>query len=348
MQKAIALVAVAALLLLCAGEASALVVNLARLGTASQSSNGAGTVASRGNDGGLGPAFATDKTTTHTVGEAFSWWEVDLGATYELSLVELFSRGDCCSPLRLGDFRVSVLDSPGGTVLHSEHFSGDVPQKSVQPFALPDGLLGRVVQVQIVGENGGLNDGLNNAGNGILSLREVRVFGEADVAPNANLAGLFGVATQSTTRAGSGGNAAQFAIDGSTNGNFNSGSVTHTNTETAPWWQVDLGDEFELQDITLWNRTDGGLQSRMNAARVSVLNGSLTEVWNETIVGYPDPDLMLSLPRGTIGQYVRVELAGGGRVLSLAEVQVRMTPEPATLSLLGVGALALLRRRRKS
>ena len=46
------------------------------------------------------------------------------------------------------------------------------------------------------------------------------------------------------------------AVDGTTDGNFFHGSVTHTNLETNAWWQVDLGASATVNSITIWNRTD--------------------------------------------------------------------------------------------
>lgn len=61
-------------------------------------------------------------------------------------------------------------------------------------------------------------------------------------APARNLA-LDGAASQSSTDYGG---VAANAIDGNTNGVFNKGSVTHTEAEDNPWWQVDLGDDYVL------------------------------------------------------------------------------------------------------
>ena len=64
-------------------------------------------------------------------------------------------------------------------------------------------------------------------------------------------AAAYGTATQSSYRAGSTtqGDHAQYAVDGITNGNFNSGSVTHTNGQTDPWWEVDLKAVRTIEDI---------------------------------------------------------------------------------------------------
>lgn len=59
--------------------------------------------------------------------------------------------------------------------------------------------------------------------------------------------------TQSSTAFG--GNAAR-AVDGNRDGVWSHGSVTHTNEETDPYWQVDLGAAHYIDEIRLYNRTD--------------------------------------------------------------------------------------------
>lgn len=61
-------------------------------------------------------------------------------------------------------------------------------------------------------------------------------------------------ASQSSTPYGSAGGASA-AVDGDTNGDWNGGSVSHTDT-SAPWWQVDLGGVYDVSMIRIWNRTD--------------------------------------------------------------------------------------------
>jgi hypothetical protein len=304
-------------------EGASMTVNLARQGTAAQSSTAHGGVAARGIDGGLGTSYSRDKTTTHTNANPFNWWEVDLGGTFALSQIDLYSRGDCCTPLRLGDFRVNVLDAPGGTVVHSQHFAGSVPINTMQSFAVPAGTTGGAVRVQIVGENGGANDGLNNAGNGTLSLREVVVHGTANVANGTNLARQFGGATQSSTRSGSGGNAAQFAIDGNTNGAFGGGSVTHTNSQASPWWRVDLNSTFGIDNVVIYERTDSCCNQRLNNFTLSVLDATMTPVYSTVVPGNVPTKSYYAIPPGTDGQFVQIQMNGtSSRTLELAEVQV--------------------------
>ena len=52
------------------------------------------------------------------------------------------------------------------------------------------------------------------------------------------------------------------AIDGNKSGNYGGGGQTHTQENTAnPWWQVDLGREYPIDAIVVWNRTDDDLGS---------------------------------------------------------------------------------------
>src|ERR1019366_2357676 len=76
---------------------------------------------------------------------------------------------------------------------------------------------------------------------------------------------LSGSASQSTTCPGSacpgspGTVQASNAIDNNTDGNYADGSLAITdNTETQPYWQVDLGAVQSIGAIEIWNRTDSG------------------------------------------------------------------------------------------
>jgi hypothetical protein len=82
-----------------------------------------------------------------------------------------------------------------------------------------------------------------------LSLAEVQVWSHG-----VNVA-FSGIASQIAT--GFGGDSAR-AIDGNTDGNWNDGSVTHSATNNAyNWWQVDLGATYQIDQIGIFNRTDG-------------------------------------------------------------------------------------------
>jgi hypothetical protein len=122
--------------------------------------------------------------------------------------------------------------------------------------------------------------------NQILSLAEVQVFsGSEDVARK-------GKASQSSVDFG--GNPEK-AIDGNTDGDyFGANSTTHTRIENDPWWEVRLSQAKAIDRVVLWNRTDGGLGTRLAGARVQVLDSAHKVVWEETVGDPPDPSRELS------------------------------------------------------
>lgn len=71
----------------------------------------------------------------------------------------------------------------------------------------------------------------------------------------ANLA-LHKFTSQSTTTANWGGNwSSSRGVDGVKNGNIWEGGF-HTDNEENPWWQVDLGEAYQLREIRIYNRLD--------------------------------------------------------------------------------------------
>ncbi len=121
---------------------------------------------------------------------------------------------------------------------------------------------GRFVRIELPGENR------------ILSLAEVQVWsGGKNIAPS-------GRASQaSVDYLGP----AELAIDGGTSGDYAAKSVTHTARGKDPWWELDLGSLRTVGKIDIWNRTDGGVGDRLNAARVQLLDAERQVVWEGTI-----------------------------------------------------------------
>src|SRR5262245_35139443 len=147
----------------------------------------------------------------------------------------------------------------------------------------------------------------------------------AEPGSGGNLA--WGKATsQSST--GFGGNSSRGA-DGNTNGNWGDNSVTHTNNEHQPWWQVDLGSVQQIGTVRLWNRTDC-CSERVSNFYVLVSDNpfsstDLTTTINQSGVSSyytaGQAGLLTGIGVGRSGKYVRVQLAGDN-YLSLAEVEV--------------------------
>ncbi|WP_161634455.1 PA14 domain-containing protein, partial [Aquimarina pacifica] len=139
-----------------------------------------------------------------------------------------------------------------------------------------------------------------------------------EVNTSGNLA-LNGAATQSSTSQAHGGEASR-AIDGNTNGNWSTGSVTHTESETNPWWQVDLGSNQNIGDINIFNRTDSCCMDRLTNFTVSVIDASGNITFSQSFTSYPDPSITVNAD-GANGSIVKIQL-NGTNVLSLAEVEV--------------------------
>jgi F5/8 type C domain len=124
-------------------------------------------------------------------------------------------------------------------------------------------------------------------------------------------------ASQSSTLFGA--NAAR-AIDGNTDGNWNDNSVTHTDLQASPWWQVDLGVSHPIGTVLVNNRTDC-CSDRL--ADFDVLVSADGTTWRAIggITGPAPAQPQNVFLTSANGRFVRVQLRGTN-YLSLAEVQV--------------------------
>ena len=122
-------------------------------------------------------------------------------------------------------------------------------------------------------------------------------------------------------------------------GAWGGGSVTHTDFEDQPWWEVDLGAVEQIDEIAIWGRTDSCCVDRLSDYYVLVsdepfASDSLDEVlaqpgvWANQQADAPTPKNAIDV--GETGRYVRVQLAGND-ALSLAEVQVFTADGPLYL-----------------
>ncbi|HEV8605489.1 MAG TPA: PVC-type heme-binding CxxCH protein [Tepidisphaeraceae bacterium] len=130
---------------------------------------------------------------------------------------------------------------------------------------------------------------------GTLTLAEVQVFSEGkNIAPA-------GKATQSST---SNGGDASKAIDGNTNGLFGAGSQTHTvENENRPWWEVDLGGEFPIEAVTIWNRTEsaGAYVRRLENFNLTILDSAHRELFKKPRNPAPPESVRINIPGGGDG-----------------------------------------------
>ena len=181
--------------------------------------------------------------------------------TYHLS----FAQG----PKRLAAIRIEALPPALPLVPEESVNAGfSLSRVAAQVISGPQRLGARYVRLELPGQDK------------ILSLAEVQVFHG-----RTNLA-LDGVASQSSTAFDA---PARLAIDGNTNGDFEAKSTTHTESSTDPWWEVDLKESQTIDRITIWNRTDHDLQSRLAGVRIQLLDEKRRLVWERSLKQPPDP-----------------------------------------------------------
>lgn len=86
-------------------------------GVASQSSTGYGGVAERANDGDTEGSYWANSVTSTADGDLQPWWQVALSQDFDIAVVQIHNRSDCCIE-RLSDFTVSLLND--GVVVASQ------------------------------------------------------------------------------------------------------------------------------------------------------------------------------------------------------------------------------------
>lgn len=183
--------------------------------------------------------------------------------TYE---VELTLAGSKLTALRLEALTHDSLSNHGPGHADGNFVLSKVSATMTPPSATP--IAGRFVRIEIPGKQK------------TLSLAEVQIF------QGANNLALKGTATQSSTAFDG---PAKYAIDGNTDGKFDSKSVTHTDASDDPWWEVDLQSVQGVDRIVIWNRTDAGVEDRLADFRVALLNEQRQPVWENKVAAAPKP-----------------------------------------------------------
>lgn len=139
-----------------------------------------------------------------------------------------------------------------------------------------------------------------------------------DPNPNYDNVASEGMASQSTTAYDGD---ASLAIDGNTDGNYNNGSVTHTDVVTeGTWWMLTFDEPYVIGQIAVYNRT-GSNEERLSNFTIEVLDENGQVVFTQTITNTPDPSITINT--GDIeGKQVRILQNLTDTPLSLAEVEV--------------------------
>ncbi len=121
---------------------------------------------------------------------------------------------------------------------------------------------------------------------------------------------------------------ASMAVDGNTVGHHDDPcTVSHTDMELNPWWQVDLHNSFDINMIRVYNRADTKFDELKNF-KVRVLkelkDGSTRLVWeSEEQITAPSPFVVLIPPLGTNGNVIKISVVHQEeRQLVMSQVQV--------------------------
>lgn len=134
--------------------------NLALGKTAEQSSTAYSGSASRAIDGNTNGNWGNGSV-THTSNTYQPWWQVRLGADYEIGEIKIWNRTNCCTS-RLSNFDVFVYNDAGTQVYKTTITSTPSPSVTINT----GGVTGSRVRIKLKGTNP-------------LSLAEVQVFGES-------------------------------------------------------------------------------------------------------------------------------------------------------------------------
>ncbi len=89
---------------------------------------------------------------------------------------------------------------------------------------------------------------------------------------------------------------AKLAIDGNTDGDYAKMSVTHTNKEDNPWLEIDLGSPRKVNQIKVYNRTDGVTANRIKEFQIVSLDEKRVLNWVQRVKKTPNPDHVASVP----------------------------------------------------
>jgi mono/diheme cytochrome c family protein len=148
----------------------------------------------------------------------------------------------------------------------------------------------------------------------------IKVDEAATVAISGTNLALNKSASQSSTA--SAGGTADKAVNGSREGNFTIASGTATNTQANPYWEVDLGANYPVNALRIFNRTDDGGKNLIDfTAYVSSFPFAIanTDVRGYRHINMAGVEADINIYRAA--RYVRVQLNGTG-TLQLAEVEV--------------------------
>ncbi len=299
----------------------AALTNLALVSTPSASSEGYGSVVADGKDGNRNGVF-TVGSVFHTLNEAGpSYWQTVLPGPRYLDHIRIFSRTDAIQG-SVSNFR--LIASKGGQEVFNEIFlpttAADANNARAWGTAALRGVEADTIRIQRV----------SNATPAVnfLTFAEFEIWGSTEPVSQP----LSPVSVEASTPAF--GTSANDANDGDINGNLNAPGLPVYNSAQAAigqFWEMDLGTEFLIKSLLIFNRTDGA--NPTTNVRVKLLDAAGAQVWSQDLnigAGTATPyNYGFELAPNVGGRKVRVETLNA-EFLALAEVQAFGTPLVAT------------------
>lgn len=162
---------------------------------------------------------------------------------------------------------------PAATVVPAS--TSTEPAAAPQPAPAIKGIMARYVRIEA-------------ATGMVINLAEVEV-----ISDGKNIAAK-GKATQSGEEYGG---KPEHAIDGNTGGDESKGDkISHTDSKSAnPIWALEFEEEFPIEAIVIWNRTDEKWKGRMNKFTVKLRSKHQSTIWEKPVTEAPMPSVRLEV-----------------------------------------------------
>jgi hypothetical protein len=259
----------------------------------------------------------------HTQSEPNPWWQVDLGSANPVTEIRIFNRLDCCSE-RARTIQV-LLSNNGNNWTRVFANNGVVfGGKDGKPLIVPvSGYSARFVRLQLAETNYLHLDEVEVYGTGggaviggLPGRQEGGTVGGMPPEPSSTNLALNRTARQSSFYNPSNPKDPQYAVDG------NRDTISNTDLENQPWWEVDLGAIYRITEARIYNRKDC-CRDRLRTFKILLSNDRanwrLYYSHNGSVFG--DDERPLTLQLDTQARYVRIQL-NEKNYLSLAEVEI--------------------------
>jgi hypothetical protein len=340
-------------------------VNFALNKTATQSGTQLNAEASRAVDGNTDGNFWGGNSTSLTNWVPQPYLEIDLGEVQNIEKIEVWNREDCCMDL-LSNYHILVSNNPFtsnnlNTTINQTGVTDFVQTTTAaRPTTQSVGISGRYIRLQLAGiaflavseikvigcEGGGTGSGcpdlgtpcddndsttLNDVEDGNCNCAGTPDTGNMGCLTTSNLALNQPTSQSSTLNAGGIEGTASKGVDGNTNGIFftdqlSESSVAATQNAFQPWWEVNLEDNYLIENINFYNRTDGNDRTRdcyvlisnnpFTSDNLDIARAEATyEYYISGLVGLPS-----EIFPNVEGQYIRIQMEGSGYLL-IAELE---------------------------